>query len=413
MTRFDVLLRRALMDANLAQYERVLQNAESKGPDFSPGYLRERMRLLADPQGWGTRRGLSGGRRTRLNWRLIAVIAALLLLSACAYAVATGQFSRWFPRRGVDPKAPETSEAVLNDTGTVIGQSRTVGDETVTLNAAVWDGNSMWLSLVFESPHIPEGIRQYTPLYTGLCRLSLRQDQWEAYTRNRWEQFYAGEEPDMSPEQLEAAVRARLDGEERTQSAAFGVLGREGNTLTLEVTAPLFAGLFPEAEQPEVTLHLENIAAYGESGDGEDGSPRESGPDEVFLQGPFDFTFTLERPLLSLSIRYDAAGVEMPPLDIPFRFTGFALSTTSLTAFYAAQDPKALPGPGETLVLIESLRGLWTEDGTYVDLTDQGGSAGDTSVSHDYPYPIDPATVTAVDIGGVRVELHELERSDE
>ena len=51
MTQFDMLLRRALMDANLAQYERVLQNAEISEPDFSPGYLRERMRLLADPLG--------------------------------------------------------------------------------------------------------------------------------------------------------------------------------------------------------------------------------------------------------------------------------------------------------------------------------------------------------------------------
>ena len=51
MTQFDMLLRRALMDANLAQYERALQSVEDKEPDFSPRYLRERMRLLADPQG--------------------------------------------------------------------------------------------------------------------------------------------------------------------------------------------------------------------------------------------------------------------------------------------------------------------------------------------------------------------------
>ena len=44
MTQFDILLRRALMDANLAQYERALQSAEARDPDFSPCYLRERMR---------------------------------------------------------------------------------------------------------------------------------------------------------------------------------------------------------------------------------------------------------------------------------------------------------------------------------------------------------------------------------
>ena len=32
---------------------------------------------------------------------------------------------------------------------------------------------------------------------------------------------------------------------------------------------------------------------------------------------------------------------------------------------------------------------------------------------HDFPSPIDPATITAVDIGGVRVELGELTRMTE
>lgn len=410
MRQFDEMLRRGLMEANLAQYETVLERLPEWEIDFSPAYRRERMRLLADPWGWVRRR--AGGRRTRLNWRLIAIIAALLLLSACAYVVATGQFSQWFPRRGVDPKAPETSEEVLSGTGTVIGQSLTVGDETVTLNAAVWDGEHVWLSLAVEAPYIPEDVRQY-PLYTGGCRLTLREDQWAAYTKNRWEQFYNDTEPALSPEQVEAAVRAALDKEDRTQSTAFDVLGREGNTLALEVTSPLSAKLFPEAEQPEMTLRLENIAACVDGGDGKDGYPREFVPDKIILKGPFTFTFTLEQPVLSLSVRYDAAGAEMPPLDIPFRFTGFELSTTGLTAFYAAQDPKELPNPGNMFAVLDSLRGLWTEDGTYVDLMSMGGSTGSTSVSRDYPYPIAPATVTAVDIAGTRVELSKLERLDQ
>ena len=75
----------------------------SKEPDFSPGYLRERMRLLADPQGWSSRRR---SHRSRLNWRLIVIVAALLLLSACAVAVVTGQFSQWFPRMGGGAQGP-------------------------------------------------------------------------------------------------------------------------------------------------------------------------------------------------------------------------------------------------------------------------------------------------------------------
>ena len=95
MTLFESSLRRGLMDANLAQYERVLQYADAAQPDFSPSDLRERMRLLADPWGWMRRREAAGPRRRRrLDWRVIAIAAALLLLSACAVAVVTGQFAQ-------------------------------------------------------------------------------------------------------------------------------------------------------------------------------------------------------------------------------------------------------------------------------------------------------------------------------
>ncbi len=41
----------------------------------------------------------------------------------------------------------------------------------------------------------------------------------------------------------------------------------------------------------------------------------------------------------------------------------------------------------------------------------EGGKEGETymiSFRHDFPYPIDPAAVTAVNIGGTRVELEKL-----
>jgi hypothetical protein len=57
-----------------------------------------------------------------------------------------------------------------------------------------------------------------------------------------------------------------------------------------------------------------------------------------------------------------------------------------------------------------------------VDITQMssgGGGGGDAegtfvlNLGRDYTYPIDPATVTAVDIGGTRIELNELERMPE
>ena len=48
--------------------------------------------------------------RRRKRRALFAAIAAVLVLSACGYAVATGQFSDWFWTKA-DPQSPESSGA--------------------------------------------------------------------------------------------------------------------------------------------------------------------------------------------------------------------------------------------------------------------------------------------------------------
>ena len=78
MRRFDDVLRQGLMEANLAQYETVLEKLPDWEPDFSPRYLRERTRLLADPWSWVKR-------RERPMWRQIARNVACVLL-ACTVA---------------------------------------------------------------------------------------------------------------------------------------------------------------------------------------------------------------------------------------------------------------------------------------------------------------------------------------
>ena len=443
MTQFDMLLRRALMDANLAQYERALQSVEDKEPDFSPRYLRERMRLLADPQGWGRQ---AGGRK-RLDWRLIAIVAAMLLLSACAYAVATGQFSQWFPRLGVDPEAPEVSEEVLSRTGTAIEQSQTVGDTTVTLNAAVWDGTYIYLSFTIESPSLPEDLQAYTPLHTGDCRLIMRQDQWEEYITNRVKEDCANQ--NMTPEETEEAVRAALEeGARKDVLWLFCPETREGNVLSFQDNESLYSGWFTETKRPELTLHLENIATYadgkGESIIDENGYAQNPGPGEIVIPGPFDLTFTLNEPILP--IHYGGADVDVtlgtPPLPkVPMHFTELQLSVTGMDLkgeILAQVDMTPQEGYVEVglpegskesdplrmvdvqYAIFEGPWGLWIEDGTYVDIMGGGLTGGSdlgetfrAFISHSFPYPIDPATITAVDIGGVRVELGELTRMTE
>lgn len=79
MRQFDELLRRGLMEANLDQYETVLSRVPGWEPDFSPRYLRERMRLLADPWNWVKR-------RARPMWKRVARNVACVLL-ACTVAL--------------------------------------------------------------------------------------------------------------------------------------------------------------------------------------------------------------------------------------------------------------------------------------------------------------------------------------
>ena len=78
MHHFDEWLRDALMDANLLQFEKVLAEAGAQSFDFSPKYLRERTRMLADPFGWARRRGRSARNR--------AARSAACVLLACTLA---------------------------------------------------------------------------------------------------------------------------------------------------------------------------------------------------------------------------------------------------------------------------------------------------------------------------------------
>ena len=433
MTQFDALLRQALMDANLAQYERALRNAEAGELEVSPRYLRERTRLLADPRTWERRR-TQGGHRARLNWRLIAVAAALLLLSACGYALVTGQFSQWFPRMGVDPKDPEVSEEVLSRTGTAIEQSQTVGNETATLNAAIWDGEYVQLSLVLESPDFPEELTKDSHIYCEECSLKLPEEQLREYLRgDALTQFERrGETP--TPEKVEEHIRFYMDLEPPFLYPGFDLRGREGDTLTFDIGMPLNAYV----EQPELTLHVENIAIYEYVEEAADRTVRwqdgvRSGPEPEIpvLRGPFDFTFTLEEPILPIRYKGD---VEVTAEDIPFRFTGLKTSVFDVDIDFEVlapvestrpeeydelkqQNPDMLYDEDVNKAIHRVIHGLWTEDGGYVDLSQRGGGSGMTTslegdcegdVSVRYPYPIDPAAVTAVDIGGTRVELSEL-----
>ena len=357
-----------------------------------------------------------------------------------AAAEPAGQFSKWFPRLKLDPAAPEAAEAALARMGTAIQQSKTVGGVTATLNAAVWDGGTLRLSLVVKAPNIPKEVTKGTSLYTEECSITLPEEDWREYLRKDEEAHGEG----LSKELLEKSIQNFLDMGQagywnRVNVLNFPLVSREKDTLTFEA----WMSFKDYLKQPEITLHLENIATY-EDGKGDkviwqDGKRTGPGPKDVILKGPFDFTFTLEEPILPM--HYQGA-VPITEEGIPFRFTGFKMGVFQMDVDYdllaqmnpvrvtrpegappaAAPDPDKLSEESVRKVLHGIIKGLWTKDGVYVDLSQWGGSlslitsedgTANGSLGVTYPYPIDPAGVAAVDLNGTRVELGSLKPAAE
>lgn len=418
MTWFDQMLPQALMDAGLADLEDVFRQAEDAEVRFSPRYLRERMKLLADPWSWAERRERSG-RRRGLDWKLAALAAALLLLSACAAAAFTGQFSQWFPWLGVNPDAPETSEDIMARMGTVIEQSQTADDMTVTLHAAVWDGETLRLSLTAEKPDMPgewsEEFWRGSWIYQEECGLTMRRDQLEDYARGEIEDRYAGMGVQLPPEELEQMAQEELAADRFDFLLRFSLIRREGDKLFFEAALPLA----DYVERPELTLHIEKLATYEEgkgtvvtSGDGGRAGP---GPDVVFLNGPYDFTFTLDKKLQPVIYEGTAS---LTAEDIPLEVSRIKLTASAVeTEFWS---PNQMMHLEDEQIQMVGPQGLWLEDGSYIDFSDMrksftmaetlDGTAGGLGCR--YPHAVDPCAVTAVNLGGTRVELRDLERCD-
>lgn len=431
MTWFDQMLPQALMDANLADLDDVFRQTEDTEVRFSPRYLQGRMKLLADPWGWIERQERSG--RRRLDWKLVGLAAALLLLSACAAAAFTGQFSQWFPWLGVNPDAPEASEDIMARMGTVIKQSRTADDMTVTLHAAVWDGETLRLSMTAEKPDMPEAwseeLWRGSWIYWEECRFSMRRDQLADYTRKEVESRYA--EMELPPEKLEQMAQEQLAADLFTFQQSFNLIRREGDKLFFEATLPLA----DYVERPELTLHIETLATYEEgkgtvvtAGSGERTGP---GPDVVFLNGPYDFTFTLDKKLQPVIYEGTATlTAENIPLEVSrIKLTASAVEVdcwSPASIQYLFSPDEEAGDPDRTYVKEEQAQamgpqGLWLEDGSYVDFSEMrksftmaetlDGTAGGLGCR--YPHVVDPYAVTAVNLGGTRVELRDLERRTE
>lgn len=210
--------------------------------------------------------------------RLISGLLALTLLASlsCAALAAepkaktekaakpAGQLSQWFPRLEQDPAAPEAVEAVLAKMGTAVKQSKTVGGVTATLNGAVWDGDTLRMSLAVKAPNIPKEVTEKTNLYTEECSVALPEKDWKTYVRKDEERHckelaeQEGRSVEDCTEGLEQSVQRLLDMGQtdywnHINLLNFPLVSREKDTLLFEVWLSFKNYL----KQPEITLHLE------------------------------------------------------------------------------------------------------------------------------------------------------------
>ena len=329
-------------------------------------------------------------RRKKRRIPLAAAIAAVLLLTACGVAAATGQFSRWFWNISGNYLVPEQSEDLFAELGTVIGQSQTAEGVTLTLDGALWDGTYLYLSLSVEGLDSPAD--HWAGVESGDSWLG---SSYEQNIQSCWA-FYDALPPEQ--QQTYAATReaarelfdAAWDASRRFCAPEIDYLyNRRGGDCRLQVSKKLESA----QEQPaELTLHLENL---------------ELG--QTTVKGPFDFTFTLTPKPMTLTYTGDLT------LDVG---EGIAIrvSEVRVSPFQVEVDFTALTGEDQIDLDVLRIGTLRTVAGETTGSPSSGlhtmqsedGSTCYTLTDGPFRQIVDPRAITDVELGGVWLELSEL-----
>ena len=327
--------------------------------------------------------------RRKKRLRIIAALAAVLVLSACGYAAVTGQFSQWFWNKSADPKAPEASEDLLASMGTVIGQSQTVDGVTVTLNGALWDGSTMMLSLSLEGEGLP------ADYWTSSVNT---EDSWLRSSKEQTRTYLKTSFPYMTDEELDEYLEEYWQNSKlwfRPRGMTY-FYNQQTETYSLQIESDMpFSG-----DAQELILHLENLEIQGAT-----------------IQGPFEFTFTVERHNVELVYigEVDAEPVE----GIPIRVTKVSVSPFRVKVHFTGLEKMALDAGGEIIwedgfdLSIEALRIAGEEAVGFSSQRSSSRSAGpdgswDGSVSRGpFDRVIDPAAVEAVKLNDTWLELRD------
>lgn len=314
------------------------------------------------------KRGLSP-RRRRVS--LAAVIAAVLLLTACGVAVASGEFSKWFWNISGDVRAPETSQALFEELGTVIGQSRTAGEITMTLDGALWDGEYLFLSLAVEGL---EGDTLFMDKLTSL-------DSWlsgsEEFMHRQVREAY----PNMTEEMVEEYWE-KLAPFQRPEITFLA--DRKNGEHRLLVQRELSG-----QEETELTLHLENVELGKKT-----------------IEGPFEFTFTAVPKSITRvytgDVVFEQEGmpsicisqVRISPFEVEMDFT--ALEEGTQISLEQLEIGSLMTGEKEI---------TWADRSGLRTVTDEAGHTGYTLREGPFRQIVDPRAITAIGINGGWLEL--------
>ncbi len=323
--------------------------------------------------------------RRKKRRALVAVIAAVLVLSACGYAVATGHFSDWFRQIAEDPAEPEASEELLSSIGTVIGQSQTVDGVTMTLNGAIWDGNTMLLSLTLTEESIPD--------YRWVQVRS--EDSWLSASEAQIRSTLPQEMPHLTEAEIDEFVKQYLENWRSTFSYLEITSTQEDEDGSCRLLVK-DESRRSQYDSNELVLHLENLV-FG----------------ETTIAGPFEFTFTAQQK--DATVRYTGrtllaeredygiyvTGAEVSPFRAKITYelsVPFPEGQYDSEALHYATEVDRIRVNGEEYSPSNS-RGSTLEH-------DEDGNVRGSAYTGSFDRIVDPAQVEAIRVGGVWLELN-------
>ena len=328
--------------------------------------------------------------RRKKHLRLVIAIAAILVLSACGYAVATGQFSQWFRQVAEDPAEPEASEELLASIGTVIGQSQTVDGVTVTLHGAIWDGNTMLLSLTMTGENIPN--YQWVQVRS--------EGSWLRASEAQIRKTLPLELPHLTEAEIDEFVQQYLENWRPSLSHL------EITSTQDDATGSCHLLVKDEArrslhESNELVLHLEKLEFS-----------------DMTVTGPFEFTFTAHQK--NATVRYTGRTLLAQREDYGIYVTGAEVSPLRVKITYETSVPLPEGQYDSEAIQFATVTDHIRVNGEEYRPSNSWGSSQEqdedgyicgSAYTGSFDRIVDPAQVEAIRVGGAWLELDTLTKA--